>query len=49
MLARGEEPEIPDWHWEVLEEVEKSIKDGTAVFRPWEEVKAELQREFPNT
>ena len=46
MLARGAEPEIPDWHWEVLEEVEKSIKDGTAVYIPWEEAKAQLEAEY---
>ena len=49
MLARGEEPEVPAWHFEVLEQVEKEIADGTATFIPWEEMKAQLQKEFPNT
>ena len=49
MLARGEEPEAPDWHREVLEQVEKEVVDGTAVFVPWEEMKAQLQKEFSNT
>ena len=49
MLARGEEPEAPDWHREVLEQVEKEVADGTAVFVPWAEMKAQLQKESPNT
>ena len=49
IMARGEEPEVPEWHREVLDQVEREIAAGTAIFIPWEEMKAQLQKEFPNT
>ena len=49
MMARGEEPEMPDWVAEGLDQIKEMIADGTAHFVPWEQMKAELQREFPNT
>jgi len=49
MLARGEEPEVPAWHLEELDRIDKGIADGTITFIPWEEMKTQFQREFPNT
>jgi Putative addiction module component len=46
MLARGEEPEIPEWHWEELARRRKMIEDGTAEYIPLEEVKARLEKKY---
>jgi Putative addiction module component len=46
MLARGEEQEVPAWHLEELERIDKGIADGTIAFIPWEEMKARLQMKY---
>jgi hypothetical protein len=38
----SEEPESPDWHAEVLADVERRIASGEDKVRDWEEVKREL-------
>lgn len=46
MMARGEEPEIPDWVAEELDRRAQMIADGTVKSTPWEEVKARLEKKF---
>ncbi len=49
MTQRGEEPKMPDWVQEGLAQVDQMVKDGTAHYEPWEEMKVRLQKRYPLT
>ena len=42
-IAASSDISTPDWHFDVLEERERSLADGTVQLEDWTDVKAKLQ------
>ena len=42
-IAASSDIPMPDWHFDILQEREKSLADGTVQLVDWADVKAELQ------
>ena len=41
-LLKIDEEEVPEWHKEIVEQRWKEMKDGTASFVKWEDVKDKI-------
>ena len=42
-IAASSDIPMPDWHFNILQERERSLADGTAQLEDWSDVKARLQ------